>query len=125
MKTSSHWGIGNDILEIERIREGLEKHGERFLERVLTPQERAYCMKHHDAVPHLAARFSAKESIVKALGVGIGELSWQDIEILNDDKGKPCVSFSSRLNEQFDHPQIVISISHCKHYVATVALRVK
>ncbi len=116
-------GIGNDIIEIERIRDCFDAHGERFLKRIFTQKEQEYCLKHQDPVPHLAARFSAKEAVVKALGVGFGEhASWQEIEILNDKKGKPEVFLSSRLKEEFSDPQILISISHCKLYVATVAL---
>jgi holo-[acyl-carrier protein] synthase len=126
MNNSSILGIGNDIIEIERIREGLDAHGERFLERILTEKERKYCLSHQDPTPHLAARFSAKEAIVKAFGVGIGEqIAWKDLEIFNDEKGKPYVAFSSSVNEQFDHPKVLISISHCKLYVATVAVWVQ
>ncbi len=119
-------GVGNDILEIERIREAYETHGDRFLQRLFTELEIAYCAKHADPVPHYAARFSAKESIVKAFGTGFGEqISWHDIEILNDEQGKPEVTFSNGLDTQFNHPEVLISISHCKHYVVTIAIRVK
>lgn len=116
-------GIGNDIIEIERIREGYETHAERFLTRLFTPKEQEYCLKHQDPIPHLAARFSGKEAIVKALGVGFGEhASWQDIEILNDEKGRPYVTFSSKLNKEFGDPEVLLSISHCKLYVTAVAI---
>lgn len=116
-------GIGNDIMEIERVGVSYAEHGDRFLERVLTKKERAYCQKHQDLVPHLAARFSGKEAIAKALGVGIGErLSWQDIEILNDEKGKPCVTLSAKAMKEFDSPELLLSVSHSKHYVTAVAL---
>jgi holo-[acyl-carrier protein] synthase len=121
--SSSLCGIGNDIIEIERIRECYEKHGERFLERIFTEKEKRYCLKHQDPVPHLAARFSAKEAVVKALGVGFGEhASWKEIEILNDKMGKPEVFLFPRLKEEFSDPKILISISHCKLYVTTVAI---
>jgi len=116
-------GLGNDIIEIERVGESYKEHGERFLDRVLTPKEKAYCLKHEDLTQHLAARFCAKEAIAKALGVGIGEhLSWQDIEILNDAKGKPCVTFSPSAIKAFGNPKVLLSISHCKLYVTAVAL---
>ncbi|MFI5333891.1 MAG: holo-ACP synthase [Chlamydiales bacterium] len=117
------FGIGNDIMEIDRIGESYREHGERFLERILTPKERAYCHKHQDLLPHIAARFSGKEAVAKALGVGIGErLSWQDIEILNDEKGKPCVTLSPKAMKEFDNPKLFLSISHCKLYVSAVAI---
>lgn len=119
-------GIGNDIIEIERIRDCLKKHDKRFLERVLTPNEQAYCLTHKDYAPHVAARFSAKEAIAKAFGAGIGELvSWQDIEIVNDEKGKPNVIFSADINKKFSDPKVLISISHCKLYVTCVAIWVR
>ena len=119
-------GLGNDILEIQRIREAIESQGDRFIERLFTAREQAYCKKHADPMPHYAARFSAKEAIVKALGTGFGEkASFLDIEILNDEKGKPEVFFSEALNNHFHHPQVLLSISHCKNYVATVAIRTR
>jgi holo-[acyl-carrier protein] synthase len=119
-------GIGNDIVEIERVREAIESQGDRFIEKLFTKREQAYCKKFNDPMPHYAARFSAKEAIVKALGTGFGEMAaFHDIEIINDDKGKPEVFFSDALNSHFKNPEVLISISHCKNYVATVAIRTK
>lgn len=116
-------GIGNDIVEIERIREALAEHGDRFLHRIFTPKEQAYCLHHADTAPSFAGRFSAKESIVKALGCGFGEqAAFLDMEILNNAQGKPEVFFSEKLKKRFNNPQVLISISHCKAYVATVAI---
>lgn len=119
-------GVGNDILEIERVREAIESQGDRFIQKLFTLKEQAYCKKHSDPVPHYAARFSAKEAIVKALGSGFGEMAaFHDIEILNNDQGKPEVFFSEALKDRFDNPEVLLSISHCKDYVATVAIRIK
>lgn len=116
-------GIGNDIIEIERIRSGISEHGERFLERIFTEKEREYCLKYKDAVPHFAGRFAAKEAIVKALGCGLGtEAHWQDISILADSKGKPEVSLSNSLSKRFQSPHLLISISHCKLYATAFAI---
>lgn len=116
-------GVGNDIVEIERIRDSIQDHGSRFLERIFTEKERSYCLKHKDSAPHFAARFSAKEAVSKALGVGLGEqVSWQDIEIINDEKGKPQVFLSARIKTSFNTPKILLSISHCKLYVTAVAI---
>lgn len=115
--------IGNDILEISRFRKLLKEQKEALLSRLFTKKEQAYCLKYKDPVPHFAARFSAKESIAKALGCGIGKkLSWKEIEILNTSEGKPEVFFSSSANARWKHPKVIISLSHCKSYVATVAL---
>lgn len=116
-------GLGNDIVEIERIRKGYDSHGCRFLTRLFSTKEQDYCLKFKDPVPHFAARFSAKESIVKALGTGFGEhASWLDMEILNDALGKPYVVFSEAMKEKLGDPLILISISHCKLYVSTTAI---
>lgn len=119
-------GLGNDILEIQRIREAMEEHGARFIQRLFTEKEQAYCSKYNDSTPHYAARFSAKEAVVKALGTGFGgEVSWLDIEILNNPQGKPEVFLSDKLKHHFDNPEILIAISHSNHHVSTVALRVR
>ncbi len=116
-------GLGNDIVEIERVRKSYDHHGLRFLTRLFSIREQDYCLKFKDPVPHLAARFSAKEAIAKALGTGLGEhLSWLDMEIVNDPLGKPCVIFSEALKEKLNDPLVLISISHCQLYVSTSAI---
>lgn len=119
-------GIGNDIIEIERIRKSIDTHGYRLLARLFSTAELDYCLKHKDPVPHLAGRFSAKEAIVKAFGSGFGEhASWLDIEILNDDLGKPCATFSEKIKERFNNPSVLLSISHCQLYATAVAIWTK
>ncbi len=119
-------GLGTDILEIERIRKSIEEHGERFLKRLFTEQEINYCKKHQDPIPHYAGRFAGTEAVVKALGTGFGkEVSCQDIEILNDQKGKPVVYFSPKTQLELNCPTLLISISHEKHYVTATALWMK
>lgn len=119
-------GLGNDIIEIERVKEGFEEHKERFLNRLFTKKEQDYCQKQKNPFPRYAGRFAAKEAIVKALGVGFGnEISWTDIEILADDLGKPIVHFSHSLNNRFDHPKVLLTISHCRDYASAVAIWVK
>lgn len=127
MKTSENTkrpaGIGNDIVEIERIRACFNEHGQRFLERIFTPKEQEYCLRYKDAAIHIAGRFAAKEAIAKALGVGIGKtVSWQDIEVTNDATGKPSVVLSSRIKIVFSDPHVLVSISHCRLYATAVAL---
>lgn len=119
-------GLGNDIIEIARIKEGMETHGQRFLDRLFTPKEQAYCNKYKDAATHFAGRFSAKESIAKAFGVGLGEhLSWLDIEILPDEHNRPIVTFSQKAKQHWKDPHVLLTISHCRDYVSTVAIWVK
>ncbi len=119
-------GIGNDIIEIDRIRQSIAEHGQRFLDRIFTPKEQKYCLTHQDSAPRFAGRFAAKEAIVKALGIGFGEhASWLDIEILANGDGRPEVTLSAKLNSHFKNPRLLLSISHCKLYVTAVAILLK
>ena len=116
-------GIGNDIIEIERIRKTIEKHGTHFYNKIFSKKELEYCLSYNDPAFSLAGRFSAKESIVKAIGTGFGpSASWLDIEILNDEKGKPYAQFSKNFNQAFCNPKILVSISHSKFYATSIAI---
>lgn len=85
--------VGVDLTEIPRIRRALDRWGERFLRRIYTPAEVAYC---RGRVPELAARFAAKEAISKALGTGLVGVSWVEMEVLADHRGKPLVALRGR-----------------------------
>lgn len=119
-------GIGNDIIEIERIRKGIDAHGLRFVAKLFTTQEQDYCLKYKDPVPHFAGRFSAKEAIVKALGTGFGEhASWLDIEVLNGPHGKPTVHFFREMEKKLSGTSMHVSISHCQSYATAFAMWLK
>lgn len=116
-------GIGIDLVEIERIKRSLERHGNHFLNRLFTIKEQDYCLRFKDPSPHLAGRFAAKEAIVKALGVGFGpSVHWHDIEITDGEKGKPVVTFSDAVKNRFNQPNIMISISHSQEHATAVAV---
>jgi holo-[acyl-carrier protein] synthase len=119
-------GLGNDIIEIERIRKSFKNHGEALLNRLLTPKEKAYCLQFKDPVLRFAGRFAAKEAIVKALGSGFGRRAyWQEIEILNDKEGRPIATFAPSLVERFgDSLKVLVSISHCETFATAVAIRI-
>lgn len=113
-------GLGNDIIEIDRIKKAVEDKGQFFLDRIFTKEEQEYCNKNF---AHLAGRFAAKEAIAKALGAGIGEkIGWLDLEISNNDSGKPQVKISEKVKKNFHNPTILISISHCRHYATAMAI---
>jgi holo-[acyl-carrier protein] synthase len=78
--------VGVDLVDTSRIHRVLERYGTRFLERVYTPLELAYCQMR---VTSLAGRWAAKEAVVKALGCGFGDVHWSDIEVLSDEQGAP------------------------------------
>lgn len=125
-KNSNLLGLGTDIIEIERIRQSIDNYGYRLLSRIFTLKEQDYCLKHKDPIPHFAARFSAKEAIVKALGTGFTKhITWQDIEIINDKTGKPNVHFSAKLCKKTKKTLMLLSISHCKLYATATAVWTK
>ena len=90
-------GSGIDLIEIERIENSVERFGRRFLDRVFTAAEQAYCLGRRRAAESLAARFAAKEAAAKALGTGISHgVSWREIEIVRAASGKPDLRFHGR-----------------------------
>ena len=117
-------GIGNDIIEIERIEKAISKEG--FRNKIYTQRELENIEKRGDRVETYAGIFSAKEAISKAIGTGVREFSLTDLEILNDDLGKPYVVVSERLDKiiksKKEDYQIEISISHSKKYATAVAI---
>jgi holo-[acyl-carrier protein] synthase len=122
-KDSNPKGLGTDIIEIERVRQSIERHGQHFLNRLFTQKEQDYCYKYKDPVPHFAGRFAAKEAIAKALGTGFGaDLNWHDIEVLGDEHGKPVVHLTESAKKRFNTPHLLISISHSASHATAVAL---
>lgn len=108
--------IGVDIIEIERIATSIDRFGDRYLQRVYTPQELAYC---NGRTTSLAARWAAKEATAKALGTGIGEVGWQEIEVINASNGRPILNLhgnAAELAEQLGISEFFISLSHTKDY---------
>lgn len=119
-------GVGNDIVEISRIKGVLSRYPQKFLQRNFTPYERDYCLKRKEPALHLAGLFAAKEAVVKALGTGFSQgLSWLDVQITHDSKGKPCVMLSPAMASQFNDPVFLVSISHCHQYATAFAVWVK
>lgn len=116
-------GIGTDIIEVSRIEDIINKYGQKFLDKVFTEKEQAYCNMHSKNARNYAGRFAAKEAVVKALGIGLSEgLSWLDIEIINNEQGKPILALSSSFKQHFKNPVIHLSISHCHAYATATAI---
>ncbi len=120
-------GIGTDILEIERIKKIYSKYGTMFCKKILSDQEYKIfsSLSDKNKYSYLAKRFSAKESIVKALGVGFGTFcSFKDIEILNDGFGKPNAIISENVKKKLsiDLAKIHLSISDERCYVISYAV---
>ena len=113
---------GIDVIEIARVRAVLERHGERFLRRVYTEDEVRYC---RGRVPELAARFAAKEAVMKALGTGVRGVGWRDIEILPNRRGKPLVFLYGRGAERAERIALRgldISLTHSREYAMASAV---
>ena len=96
-------GIGVDVVKVERLAAALERFGERMERRLFTEAERAYCRSHHDPLPHLAARFAAKEAASKALGTGLSQgVGWKDFEVIQPGGRQPRLEFHGRGHEILD-----------------------
>lgn len=107
---------GVDIIEIDRIRDVVEKYGDRFLRRIYTDGEIVYCS---GRAPQLASRFAAKEAVMKALGTGTRGVRWRDIEILRENKGAPKISLHGGAlarAEILRIDQLAVSLSHSRKY---------
>lgn len=104
--------VGVDMIEVARIERAAARHGERFYTRFFTPAERAYC---GGQFRRLAARFAAKEAVGKALGTGIGDVRWVEIEILNDERGRPSLHLhgaAAQLAAEMGLTQWDVSLTH-------------
>ncbi len=120
-------GTGIDIVEVFRMRDAIDKWGMNFLTKVFTDREIKYSNSKRFAPQHFAARFAAKEAVVKAFGVARKfPLNWTDIEVFNDKEGKPVISFNNdalKLKKKKKVDDVVVSMSHSKNYaVASVIL---
>ena len=122
-------GIGTDIIEVVRIGQMIEKHGELFLERVFTPGEIRYCHGRKHAMEHYAGRWAAKEAILKCLGTGWSKgISWTDMDVANELSGAPRVVLSGvagDIAKDRGIGEIMISISHCRAYAVAYALALR
>ncbi len=114
-------GIGTDIIEIQRIAESVERT-KGFAERVFTESELRYCRGKRSCAAHLAGRFAAKEAVAKAIGQS---LSWQDVEILKSDNGKPSVRLMGKAKLLASGCGVMVSISHSRYYATATAILVR
>ena len=107
---------GVDIIEISRVRQVVERYGDRFQRRIFTADEIAYC---RGRAPNLAGRFAAKEATMKALGTGVRGVDWKDIEVIRHRSGAPSILLHGRAKERAEHlnvEEISVSISHSREY---------
>jgi holo-[acyl-carrier protein] synthase len=109
-------GLGVDITEVDRIAASIQRRGRRFLDRVFTPAEIAYCERHRNRAERFAGRFAAKEAAMKALGTGWRRgVRWVDIEVVREPSGKPTLKLSGATRAIADRlgvKHIAITITH-------------
>jgi holo-[acyl-carrier protein] synthase len=109
-------GSGIDLVEIARIQETMVRYGDRFLDRVYTASEKAYCLRKRNAAESLAARFAAKEAAAKALGTGISQgVTWREIEVVREPSGRPTLAWHGRaaeIAERLGAKHAALSLTH-------------
>ena len=122
-------GSGIDIVEIGRFRKAKKKWGSGFLNKIFTDNEIAYSKQRRFQDQHFAARFAAKEAVLKAFGDKLSSINnWQDIEILNDKSGRPYIRFhrsAKKLKVKEKIKDVVLSMSHCKDHAIANAILIR
>ncbi len=122
-------GLGTDIVEIVRIGEMIERHGELFLQRVYTEDEIRYCQRHKQALQHYAGRWAAKEAVMKTFGTGFTKgVGWKDIQVVSLKSGQPIVELSggaARVAEKQGIDEVLITLSHCRAYATATAIALR
>lgn len=119
-------GLGTDIIEIARIAQSIDRYGERFVQRIFTADEIAYCRRKKSAAESFAARFAAKEAAAKALGTGISRgVSWLEIEVTREPGGRPLLALSGRAAERARELGVVrasLSLTHTREMAMAVVV---
>ena len=119
------YAVGIDMIAIPRVQAVIERHDGRFLRRVYTPEEVAFC---RGRVPELAARFAAKEAVMKALGTGVRGVAWREIEVLPDRRGKPLIYLYGRAKERADKiglRALDVSLTHERDFAVAAVVGVR
>ena len=119
-------GLGTDLIEIERVQQSLDRFGERFMQKIFTAGEIAYCQSKKRAAESFAARFAAKEAAAKALGTGISRgISWKEIEIRREPGERPTVHLSGRATERAGEMgvrHLQLSLTHSRDVAMAVVI---
>jgi holo-[acyl-carrier protein] synthase len=119
---ATKFAAGVDIIELDRVADVLARHGDRFLNRIYTADEIAHC---RGRISELAARFAAKEAVMKALGTGVRGVGWRDIEILPNRRGKPLIFLYNRGAARAERIQLrglEVSLTHSRDYAIAMVV---
>jgi holo-[acyl-carrier protein] synthase len=123
MKIVAH---GIDLVDFPRIEQMVQRHGDRFLNRVFTEAEQKYAQQNKNNIEKLAGRFAAKEAVLKLMGTGwAGKIAWTDIEIINNPQGQPQVTLTGevkKIAEQLRITYVSISITHTANFAIASAV---
>lgn len=121
-------GLGTDIVEVVRIGQMIERHGEIFLNRVFTEDEVRYCQRRKQYTQHYAGRWAAKEAVMKTLGTGFSRgVGWRDIEVCSSRSGRPSITLrggAREIAQQLGISEVLITISHCRAYATATAVAI-
>ncbi len=115
---------GIDLIEISRVSEVIARHGKHYLERIYTSAELEQCGKN---IESLAGRFAAKEAVAKALGTGIGDVTWKEIEILGDEQNAPMLTLrgvAEQTAKQLGLTEWSVSISHSQNHAVAITVAI-
>ena len=115
---------GVDLIEIDRVEEVMRRHGSRYIDRIYTRAEQEQSLRN---TQYLAGRFAAKEAVAKALGTGIGEVGWLEIEILGDEQHAPTLSLNGAAKKRSTTLGLVdwsVSISHSMTHAVAIAVAI-
>ena len=119
-------GLGTDLIETRRVQQSIDRFGDRFLERIFSPWEIAYCQRKKNAAESFAARFAAKEAGAKALGTGISRgVTWKDFEVKRETSGRPSLHLSGRAAElaaAMGVKRIQLSLTHSRDLAMAVVV---
>ena len=119
-------GLGTDLIEIDRIDQSIRRFGDRFLDRIFTPAEIAFCLRKKAPAESFAARFAAKEAGAKALGTGSSRgIAWKEIEVRRLPGEAPTLHWSGRARDRADQigvRRVHLTLSHSHHYALAVVL---
>jgi len=119
-------GVGLDLIELDRFKAAMKRQGAPFLEKLFTPAERRYCEDKWNRIAHYAARFAAKEAVLKALGTGwSGGIRWTDVEVARDPAGSVTVRLAGLAKKAAARRgirRVHLNITHAQKYAAAVAI---
>lgn len=122
-------GLGSDLIEVERIRAVMERHGDRFLDRILTDEEKAYCSRMGAPHKHIAARFAAKEAVSKCFTTGIGaQFGWKSVSVHHGERHEPLARLDEQgqaLLRQVGATHVLLTLSHTETHALAVAALVR